>query len=325
MKKNVINIFRFTCIFVLLLTLENIVVYYKKNKQFFFCQNCMNDKNISSQCFKCKPDLLFKSLKYISREETMNELIYNKKSITRVGDGEFNIMFGLNTAFQQYNKTLKDKLLKVLKSNIPNLLVGLMKLNGYSKRANNVVKYIEKYKFQIAKIINKNKIYYYHGITRFYTQLSNRTEIRNHIAQFKKIWDKRNILIIEGEKTRLGIGNDLFNNAKNIQRIICPAENAFNIYDKLLHFLKNLKLDKDTLILISLGPTATPLIYDIVGFGNQAIDFGHFDIQYELYLRNATRVIKLPNKYVNEAPGGRINITPVNDEKYFQQIICKIY
>ena len=93
----------------------------------------------------------------------------------------------------------------------------------------------------------------------------------------------------------------------------------------MLHFLKNLKLDKDTLILISLGPTATPLIYDIVGFGNQAIDFGHFDIQYELYLRNATRVIKLPNKYVNEAPGGRINITPVNDEKYFQQIICKIY
>ena len=30
----------------------------------------------------------------------------------------------------------------------------------------------------------------------------------------KKIWEGQEIVFIEGEKTRLGIGNDLFENAK---------------------------------------------------------------------------------------------------------------
>ena len=75
------------------------------------------------------------------------------------------------------------------------------------------------------------------------------------------------------------------------------------------------------MILVSLGPTATVLTYDICDLGNQVIDFGHFDIEYELYLRNATKVIKLPNKYVNEAKGGNLNITLVNDQNYLKQII----
>ena len=258
----------------------------------------------------------------ISRGKTVNELIENKKSIARFGDGEFKIIFGKNVGFQIYNKTLKDKLLKVLKSNKNNLLIGIPQL--YNMKNKHWVDFIEKYKFELAKIINKYKVYYHSGITRIFHQLSNRTIIRNYVNNFKRIWNNRNILIIEGEKTRLGIGNDLFNNSKRIQRIICPAENAFNAYEKILKFIKSLSLDKNTLILISLGPTATVLAYDICDFGNQVIDFGHFDIEYELYLRNATKVIKIPNKYVNEAKGGNLNITPVTEKKYFDQIIYKI-
>jgi glycosyltransferase family protein len=154
--------------------------------------------------------------------------------------------------------------------------------------------------------------------------MSNRSEIPNYVNNFKKIWDNRNILIIEGEKTRLGIGNDLFDNAKKIERITCPAEHAFNSYEKILSYIKKLKLDKDTLILISLGPTATVLTYDICDMGNQVIDFGHFDIEYELYLRNATEVIKIPNKYVNEVNDGRKNISDITDKKYYDQIIYNI-
>lgn len=218
---------------------------------------------------------------------------------------------------------MKDKLLNVLKLNKPNLLVGIPQF--YQMKNEYWLNFIEKYKFELAKIINKNKIYYHSGITRIFHQMSNRTIIRNYVNNFKTIWNNRNILIIEGEKTRLGIGNDLFNNSKRIQRIICPAENAFNSYDKILKYIKNLKIDKNTLILISLGPTATVLTYDICDLGNQVIDFGHFDVEYELYLRNATKVIKLPNKYVNEAKGGSLNITPVTDQKYFEQIIYRIY
>ncbi len=45
---------------------------------------------------------------------------------------------------------------------------------------------------------------------------------------------EKRYFIIEGEKSRLGIGNDLFNNSKSIKRIICPIINAFNAYDKII-------------------------------------------------------------------------------------------
>ena len=53
---------------------------------------------------------------------------------------------------------------------------------------------------------------------------------------------------------------------------------------------------------------------------NQVIDFGHFDIEYEYFLRKARKKIKIPNKYVNEVKGGKKNIVPINDSKYLNQI-----
>ena len=43
------------------------------------------------------------------------------------------------------------------------------------------------------------------------------------------------------------------------------------------------------MIIIALGPTATVLAYDLAKEGYQALDMGHFDIEYEWYLRNATK------------------------------------
>ena len=61
-----------------------------------------------------------------------------------------------------------------------------------------------------------------------------RKNIHEYIKKLKKIWNSKHILIIEGEKSRLGIGNDLFDNAKSIKRIICPSINAFRVYDKII-------------------------------------------------------------------------------------------
>ena len=209
-----------------------------------------------------------------------------------------------------------------MKADIPNLLVGIIQL--YRNRNPFWIDWLKKNKFNIWKIINKHKIYHCASITRFYQPNANKSLIKNYIIKFKKLWNNRNILIIEGEQTRLGIGNDLFNNAKSIKRLICPSENAFNIYEKIIAYIKNMKLDKNTLILISLGPTATVLAYEMINIGNQIIDFGHFDIQYEYFLRNATGKIKIPHKYVNEVRGGYRNITPVTDVNYYRQIIHKI-
>ena len=146
-----------------------------------------------------------------------------------------------------------------------------------------------------------------------------RKNIHKYIKMLKKIWNSKNILIIEGEKSRLGMGNDLFDNAKSIKRIICPSINAFHVYDKIIK--KVINLNEKRLILIALGPTATILAYDLHKLGFQSIDIGHVDIEYEWFLRNCTRIIPIENKYVNEAKDIQYKHTKFYNRKYEKQII----
>lgn len=74
--------------------------------------------------------------------------------------------------------------------------------------------------------------------------------------------------------------------------------------------------------MLSYGPTATVLAYDLAKLGYQAIDLGHLDVEYEWYLRNE-RWLKIEGKYVNEAADGHI-VGDCYDEKYLNQVICDI-
>ena len=139
--------------------------------------------------------------------------------------------------------------------------------------------------------------------------------------KLKSLWDGENLLIVEGAESRLGVGNDLFANAKSIRRVICPSKEAFDRYDDIYNAV--LDLAKDSLVLIALGPTATVLAADLSKKDIWAIDIGHVDIEYEWFLRNAKEKIKIEGKHVNEAKGGRI-VSECNDEKYLSEIICKI-
>jgi glycosyltransferase family protein len=172
--------------------------------------------------------------------------------------------------------------------------------------------------------ILKKKKYYSSAISRFYSHIKDRSKIYKYIPKLKKIWEGRDVLMIEGEKTRFGIGNDLLNNAKSVKRILCPTKNSYSLYDKILNAI--FKFDKNYLILISLGPTATILAHDLNKYGYQAIDIGHADIQYELYLRNASTHIIIPYKLVNEYNGGRNEafLKEAPDKKYYTQIVEKI-
>ena len=181
------------------------------------------------------------------------------------------------------------------------------------------IDFVNKYKFQITNLINKNKTYYSATISRFYMRYKKRKNIHIYIKTLRKIWNSKDILIIEGEKSLLGIGNDLFDNAKSIKRIICPAINAFNVYDKIIKKVMN--FNEKRLILIALGPTATILAYDLNKLGYQSIDIGHVDIEYEWFLRKSTLRIPIENKYVNEAKDIQYINATYDNRKYYSQII----
>ena len=127
------------------------------------------------------------------------------------------------------------------------------------------------------------------------------------------------LLIVEGAQTRMGMGNDLFQGAKSIKRILCPSENAYSKYNEILESC--LECPRNFLVIIALGATATVLAYDLAKNGFQALDLGHVDLEYEWYTRKAEKKIKIKNKFDKE-----INDCEVVSEKdtEYEKSILKI-
>lgn len=116
----------------------------------------------------------------------------------------------------------------------------------------------------------------------------------------------------------------MLDNAKSVHRIICPATNAYNAYDKILETaLEKIPKRDDVLVLCLLGPTATVLAYDLFKAGYQAIDMGHVDIEYEWFRSGESYHAKVKGKAVNEC-GVNCPADPVTTPEYEKQIIARV-
>jgi len=265
-----------------------------------------------------------------SREETIQDIIKNKKSLARFGDGEFSIMFGRErAAFQKGEEKLRQRLLEVIKSEEPTLLIGIAdnygSLKDYTeKAADDIRAYLtEEVRREHLSVLNEKRVYENAYITRPYA-LYRDSQTENPKKRFialQAIWEKRDVILVEGEKTRMGVGNDLFSNVSSIQRVICPAEHAFSRYEEIRDFL--LTLPKDRLYLLALGPTATVLAADLAKTGRQAIDIGHLDLEYEWYREGKGEPVKVAYKYNNEYPGGR-EVADLSDHQYEREILRQL-
>lgn len=261
-----------------------------------------------------------------SIDETIRKIVEEHCSISRFGDGEILLTINKSIGFQEGNTRLAKRLIEIIQSDNEKHLVCISDTFTDLERYNRKATRFWRAHFYLFgdlwdKYLLKDKIYYNTFITRPYMDFKFKNESGHWFTLLKTIWGDRDVIFIEGEKSRMGVGNDLFQNARSIKRIICPAVNAFEKYNDILNKAK--EMDKSTLFLIALGPTATVLAFDLYKAGFQAIDVGHVDIEYEWYRMNAKRKVKIPSKYVNEAVGGNI-VTDSSDKDYRNQIICSI-
>lgn len=255
-------------------------------------------------------------------DDTLTEIINNKASVSRYGDGEFKLINNQNITFQKAEGLLSKRLKEILLNKDESFFVCLPDVfEDLSKYADEPKSYwslhTAKYRLKWYKVLNKQKVYYNSFISRFYYPFKDKSKCIEWFRLLKLIWKERDVVLIEGNKSRLGVGNDLFDNVKSLERILVPEENAFLHYDKILTEAK--KSNKSKLILLAIGPTATVLAYDLYKEGYQAIDIGHVDIEYEWFLRQAKTKIRIDNKYVCEAGAGQ-GIGDVQDEKYISEI-----
>ena len=272
-------------------------------------------------------------LKIMSPEKTIKYIKKHKCSIARFGDGEFDLIQKTRDLhFQQQSDIIANQLSSVLNSKNKNLLICIPRCFNTIKGCNehSGTFWIEwgKRNNHHQKIVNLIRShtgnFYCFGdsqITRPYIDWKTTKRAEKTFPMLKSLWSDKDIIIVEGEQTRLGVGNDLFDEAKSVKRILCPAIGAF----EKISDIKQTILDNynNELIIMALGPTATILARDFSEMNIQALDIGNIDIEYEWYLRKAKDRIAIEGKFTNEAKDGRI-FTECNDKKYLLQIIAKV-
>lgn len=260
-----------------------------------------------------------------SLTETLDYIIEHNSSICRYGDGEFNIILGNEIGFQHLGNDMPKRMREVLDSKEENILIGipdifgeLTMFDGFTK--NFWTEYRLKKLDNLKKLFPIQRRYYNSFITRFTDFAEDQTDMV--IPLFRKIWDNRDVYIIEGEQTRIGVGNDLLDNASDVYRILAPAKNAYDVYDRIIASVRD-HAPEGSLLIIALGPTATIMAYDLAKIGYQALDLGHFDIQYECHLRGVSSKAPIPGKYVNEAAeaGQTVDDSAITDSRYQLSIV----
>lgn len=259
-----------------------------------------------------------------SIEETIDYIKSNHASISRYGDGEFDLIFEKNLRFQQVDKELCKRLKEILITPIEGHIVGLADVYGSMEDLEE--KYADFFRNRLVEsrekqyqLLDMNRIYYNAFITRIYSERTDKYKSQERFKQLKDLWRNKEVVIVEGDKSRLGVGNDLFCGTTEIKRVLCPNQNAFEVYEKILKSC--LEFSKHKLFILALGPTATVLAYDLAKEGYQALDMGHIDLEYEWFLRKikGNKVI-IEGKYTNEVIGGN-QVKELKNEQYEKEIV----
>lgn len=275
----------------------------------------------------------YKKPKIVSIDKTIDYILETNCSVSRYGDGELRWMIGESTGykFQENNSNLACDLFDIVNSNIANHIVcipNIFEENNTFVDSNRVAwdVHLIKYGKKWFHLLETEKVFYDANMTRFYIDYKDKKKSEMLFTKIKLIWESRNIIIVEGEYTRFGVGNNLLSNASKISRILCPSENAYASKEKILEItLKQVKESHDdSLVLIALGPTATVLAAELALQNVQAIDIGHLDLEYEWFVRGDMKRTKIKNKYVNEVEGGTNLSVSVDDTDYTKQIVKKL-
>lgn len=269
----------------------------------------------------------------MSFEETINYILTHHASVSRFGDGELGVIYGVNLEFQKSNACLAQKLHAVLKSNVEYLLICVPDAFQKVERYNEV----EQGFWKASMLFNRRRWYvnlkadrnYGNAfISRFYGMEFNKELSAHRLELLKKLWEGRDVIFVEGKDTKMGVGNDLFDNVGSIRRILCPSENAFSKYDEIIEKVNGIARNKNNLFILALGPTATVMAADLHQLNLQALDLGHMDIEYEWYKMGVTKKVPVTGKYSNEAVILGLAESTVtgklNDAGYQQQIIIDL-
>lgn len=268
-----------------------------------------------------------RQISVLSIDQSLDYLLEKGASVVRFGDGEMDLVAGRSIVYQDFDPELSARLREIMSMEsdehlmicLPDVFTGLERYSIDAQNfwsLNHLPHFLEKY-----KNICRAPWYGSTFISRPYIDLEDKTPSVGYFAKLKQLWQDKDLLIVEGETSRSGVGNDLFDGARSIKRIICPSRNA---YSKLEAIKQAVREHADNrLILTMLGPTAKVLVYDLVQEGYRVLDIGHIDSEYEWFQMGARHKVKLSHKHTAEHNFDQ-DIEFRDDQAYDSQIVANL-
>lgn len=262
-------------------------------------------------------------IKVQSIEKTIEELIHTDKSMVRFGDGEITMIRGRSLKLQQVKPEMIEGLKRILGYQYDNMIVTIPEIFGdlsiYRKESR---QFWKDHLLFSRKIYNQycdtNKLYFNTSVSRFYITLKDKSKCEEWIKGMKRIWKDKDVVVVEGDRTHNGVGNDLLDTARSVERVIGPGSDAYGHLDEIVESCK--QYPRDRLFLVSLGVAAKFFTERMFLAGYRVLDIGNLDMEYEWYLQGAKDKVPIAKHGItgteaNEKAGYQL---------YLQQIKKKI-
>lgn len=228
------------------------------------------------------------SIKVHSIEETIDELIRTDKSMVRFGDGEITMIRGRSLKLQKVEPEIIEGLKRIVGYQYEGLIVTIPEifddLSIYRKESRQFWRDHLLFSRKVyERYCNKDRAYYNTSVSRFYYALEDKSKCGEWIEGIRQIWKDKDVVVVEGERTHNGVGNDLLDTARSVERIIGPASDAYGRMDEIIACCR--KYPKDRLFLVSLGVAAKFFAETMFLEGYRVLDIGNLDMEYEWYLK----------------------------------------
>ena len=112
------------------------------------------------------------------------------------------------------------------------------------------------------------------------------------LAQWRRLWQGRDVLVVTGRGSRFELFPALFDGAGKVDFLYTAPLHAFSEREEIMQGVVE-RATPNTLVLLSLGPTATILAHRIAAAGIQALDIGHISASYAHVYNNGLLPEKL--------------------------------
>ncbi|WP_165443961.1 GT-D fold domain-containing glycosyltransferase [Lachnoclostridium sp. Marseille-P6806] len=265
------------------------------------------------------------ALRVESIGDTIKRVGEEERSLVRFGDGELQLIRGRSIPTQAYDSVLAGRLAGLLACPEEKLVVAIPQifddLSLFVPASRTFwmdhLLFCRRY---YERFCRRDRVYGNAFFSRCYLTVQDRTPCERWFRDIRRLWAGAELVVVEGERSHNGVGNDLFGEARRVRRILCPSVNAFAVYDRILKAC--LEQPEGTLFLLSIGAAAKPLSYDLFQSGFRVIDIGNMDGEYEAFLHGVGGKNELSaDKY--ELRGRQAHVK-AGYGAYWDEIVCRV-